>query len=73
MSLPVGGGRTSFIDVRDIAAVAVAALTDPWHIGEAFVLTGPEALSHTEVARNLSEVTGRRCVFEDVTDETCRA
>ena len=34
MSLPVGGGRTSFIDVRDIAAVAVAALTDSAHLGE---------------------------------------
>ena len=73
MRLPVGSGRTSFIDVRDIAAVAVAALTDPAHLGEAFVLTGPEALSHADVARILSEVTGRRFVFEDVTDQAWRA
>jgi uncharacterized protein YbjT (DUF2867 family) len=73
MSLPVGGGLASFIDVRDIAAVAVAALTDPKHLGETFVLTGPEALSHAEVARILSKVAGDRFVFEDVTDEMWRA
>jgi uncharacterized protein YbjT (DUF2867 family) len=73
MSLPVGGGLTSFIDVRDMAAVAVAALTDPRHLGETFVLTGPEALSHAEVARSLSKVTGEPFVFEDVTDETWKA
>ena len=73
MRLPVGSGRTSLVDVRDIAGVAVAALTDPRHLGKAFVPTGPEALSHAEVARTLSEVTGRRFVFEDVTDEAWRA
>jgi uncharacterized protein YbjT (DUF2867 family) len=73
MSLPVGGGLTSFIDVRDIAAVAVAALTDPRHLSETFALTGPEALSHAEVARSLSKFTGEPFVFEDVTDEAWRA
>lgn len=73
MSLPAGDGRTSFIDVRDIAAVAVAALADPKHPGDAFVLTGPEALSHAEAAHILSAIIGRRFIFEDVTDETWRA
>ncbi len=73
MSLPAGDGRTSFIDVRDIAAVAVAALTDRKHLGNGFVLTGPEALSHGEAARILSEGIGKPFVFEDVTDETWRA
>ncbi len=73
MRLPVGSGRASLVDVRDIAAVAVAALMDPRHLGKAFVPTGPEALSHAEVARALSQITGRRFVFEDVTDEAWRA
>ena len=73
MNLPVGEGVTSFIDVRDIAAVAVAALTDHRHRSETFVLTGPEALSHAEVARILAEATGKHFVFEDVTEETWKA
>lgn len=72
MSLPVGEGRTSFVDVRDIAAVAVAALTDPRHLGKTFVLTGPGALCHEEVARTLSEVTGECFAFEDLSDEAWR-
>ena len=72
MNLPVGDGRTSFIDVRDIAAVAVEALTDRRHLGKAFVLTGPEALSHAEVARILSEAIGKRFVFEDINAEAWR-
>ena len=73
MRLPVGSGRTSFVDVRDIAAVAVAGLTDPRHLGKALVLTGPEALSHTEVADTLSQATGRRFEFQDITDAVWRA
>ena len=40
-----GAARISHIDVRDIAAVAVAALTTGDHQGKAYTLTGPEALS----------------------------
>ena len=35
--------RTSFIDVRDIAAVAAVALTEPGHQRQAYDLTGSEA------------------------------
>ncbi len=66
--LPVGDGRVSFVDVRDIAAVAVAALDDPGLWNQAFTLTGPEALSHAEIADILSDATGRRVVFEDMTE-----
>lgn len=73
MKLPVGDGLTSFIDVRDIAAVAIAALTDTRHVGETYVLTGPEALSHAEIAHILSEETGGCFAFEDVTEEAWNA
>lgn len=73
MRLPVGKGRTSFVDVRDIAAVAVAALTDPSHLGKTYVLTGPAALTHEEVAQVISQATGKSFAFEDVDDETWRA
>ena len=48
------------IDVRDIAAVAVAALTRPGHAGKTYTLTGPEALSFDDVARILSHQAGRQ-------------
>jgi uncharacterized protein YbjT (DUF2867 family) len=67
--LPVGQARGSFIDARDIAAVAAALLADADHSGMAFDLTGPEALDHAEVASILSKVTGREIIFEDITPD----
>lgn len=51
--------RISHVDVRDIAAVAVKALTEPGHVGRAYELTGPEALSYDDLASELSKVLGR--------------
>ena len=54
-----GQARISHVDVRDIAAVAVKALTEPLHEGKMYTLTGPEALSYDDLARDLSIVLGR--------------
>jgi uncharacterized protein YbjT (DUF2867 family) len=55
-----GRGRTSFIDTRDIAAVAGLAMSDPApHAGQAYTLTGPEALDYYRVAALLSAELGR--------------
>jgi len=70
--LPAGEARLPFVDVRDIAAVAIKALTEPGHDGKAYVLTGPEALSHAEVAAILSQATGKRFVYEDIAPEAYR-
>ena len=70
--LPAGEARLPFVDVRDIAAVAIKALTEPGHDGRAYVLTGPEALSHGDVAAMLSAATGRRFVYEDIAPEIYR-
>ncbi len=61
--IPAGRGRTSFIDVRDIAAVAARAFTDPSLQGQAHDLTGDEALTYDEVAGLFSAVLGRRVVY----------
>ncbi|HLJ56188.1 MAG TPA: NAD(P)H-binding protein, partial [Chthonomonadaceae bacterium] len=39
--MPAGEARVAEIDVRDIARVAAAALTEPGHVGKAYDLTGP--------------------------------
>lgn len=54
-----GQARISHIDVRDIAAVAVAALTTKGHEGQIYMLTGPEALTYDEMAEELSKALGR--------------
>ncbi len=54
-----GEAKISHVDVRDIAAVAVKALTEPTQSGMAYMLTGPEALTYDELANELSKVLGR--------------
>lgn len=61
-----GAGRVSHVDVRDIAAVAVAALTQPGHENKAYTLSGPEALTYDEVASKLSAVVGREVKYVDL-------
>ena len=50
----VGTARIAFVDTRDIAAVAVEALTRPHHEGRIYQLTGPESLTWGEVAERLT-------------------
>ena len=70
--LPAGAARLPFVDVRDIAAVTIKALSEPGHAGRAYVLTGPEALSHAEVAGIIAEATKKRFVYEDIAPEIYR-
>lgn len=69
---PAGEAKVSIVDVRDIAEVAAAALTQPGHEGKIYDLTGPEALTHTEAAAILSGATGRPVTFVDVPPEAMR-
>jgi uncharacterized protein YbjT (DUF2867 family) len=56
------------VDVRDIAAVAVAALTGSGHSGQTYEITGPEALTFFEIAERLTAVTGRAFTYVPVTE-----
>ena len=69
---PIGSARVSAVDVRDIADVAVAALTGSGHEGRTYTLTGPEALTHGEMAVRLSAATGRTVAFHDASDDDLR-
>lgn len=53
-----GDGRLAMVDARDVAAVAVAALTSRGCDGKTHTLTGPEAVTFDEVAEILSRQTG---------------
>ena len=63
--VPAGSGETSFVDAADIAAVAATALAEPGHEGQAYDITGPEALTYHEVAQILSEVLDREISYEE--------
>lgn len=63
--VPVGSGKTSYIDVRDIGAVAALALTGEGHANQAYELTGPQALDYYEVAELFSQVLGRTIIYRN--------
>ncbi|QZY47031.1 SDR family oxidoreductase [Mycolicibacterium austroafricanum] len=65
---PAGEGRLASVTRADIAAVAAVVLQDPAaHLGATYTLTGPEALTLTEVAEAISEATGRTVSFHNET------
>ncbi|OMI36280.1 NmrA family NAD(P)-binding protein [Streptomyces sparsogenes] len=70
LALPAGEGREAFVDVADIADVAVAALTGDAHAGQVYEVTGPEALSFRTVAALISEASGREVRYTPVDRDT---
>jgi uncharacterized protein YbjT (DUF2867 family) len=60
--------RYSVIDARDIGVVAAKVLTEPGHVGKAYKLSGPEALSNTEIAEKISRASGRPVRHIDLPD-----
>lgn len=63
---------TAVIDERDIAAVAVRALTEDGHAGAVYVLTGPQVLSRAQQVRAIGEAVGRSLRFEAVPADVAR-
>lgn len=65
--VPAGNGQTSFVDVRDVAAVATLALTSPTtqYLNRGYELTGPEALTYSEIAQILTTVIGRKITYRN--------
>ena len=59
ISVPAGLGRSAFVDVCDVAAVAAKVLREPGHAGRGYTLTGQAALSFLDIAGILSDVLGR--------------
>lgn len=64
-----GDSPSATVDPRDVAAVAVRALTEPGHEGHAYALTGPRAVTAREQTRLLSDLLNRPLRFEELTRE----
>jgi uncharacterized protein YbjT (DUF2867 family) len=67
-----GQGAMGYVDVRDVATVAARTLTGEGHERQAYELTGPQALSPTDIARQLSAALGREVEYQDVPPEAVR-
>jgi uncharacterized protein YbjT (DUF2867 family) len=65
--------RVSVVDVRDIADAAVSALTEDGHSGKVYNLTGPQALTFTEMASLLTQALGKPVSYVDIPEGAMRA
>lgn len=72
LALPVGDGEAAYVDADDIAAVAVAALTEDGHEGEVYELSGPRALGVADVLDEIAKVTGVRASYVPVEEAAFR-
>jgi uncharacterized protein YbjT (DUF2867 family) len=73
--LPAGDGKVSFVDVRDIVAIAEQVLTNNdggIYNGNAYNITGPEALSFGDAARILSEQVGKNISYINISEDDAR-
>ena len=61
--------KLAMIDIRDIAECAAAVLTSDGHVGEAYVLTGPQAVSFHDVANALSGALDKPVTYINVPNE----
>ncbi len=66
VQVPAGEGKTSFIDVVDIAEVISKVLTTEKFNGQELDITGSESLSHGEVAEILTTTLGRKITYNDM-------
>jgi len=70
--LPAGEAKVSVVDARDVAAVAARVLPEEGHEGKTYEITGPEAITHSRMAEELSKATGRTIKFEDISPVVMR-
>ncbi len=66
ITLPAADTPEPFVDVDDIAEVAVAALIDDGHAGEVYEVTGPRLLTFADIAAEISRASGRNIAYVNV-------
>jgi uncharacterized protein YbjT (DUF2867 family) len=67
-----GDGKRGFIHSNDIAAIAATALTTRAYDGQVLTITGPEALTFSEITAKIHAAIGRELKFEFISDEEAR-
>lgn len=67
--LPAGNAKVSFIDARDIAAVATQLLTNDDLKNRDFDITGPKAVDHNEVAQAITKASGKTITYKNISPD----
>jgi len=73
ITLPAGDVPEPFVDVDDIADVAVAALTENGHAGQIYEVTGPRMLTFAQVAQEIGRASGREIQYMQIPKEAFAA
>lgn len=73
LALPAGQISLAPVDVLDIAQVAFHLLTTDGHERRSYPMTGPQALTMTEIAATISQTTGKPVTYVSITPEEHRA
>jgi uncharacterized protein YbjT (DUF2867 family) len=69
---PLGDARVSYVDARDVSAVAFKTLTEDGHENQAYEITGPVSLSYHDMAREFSSALGKEVKYVEVPMEAAR-
>ncbi|WP_039804779.1 SDR family oxidoreductase [Nocardia araoensis] len=72
LALPTGQIRLSPVDIRDIAQVAFHLLTTDGHEQRSYPMTGPQALTMSEIAATIAQTTGKQVAYVGITPEERR-
>ncbi|MET9424901.1 MULTISPECIES: NAD(P)H-binding protein [unclassified Streptomyces] len=69
---PYGGAPRVLIHEADVAAVAATALVEDGHTGQAYVLTGPQAITQVDQVKAIADAIGTDVAFEEITPDQAR-
>lgn len=69
LELPAGDAALSFVDTRDIAEVAAAALAEEGHAGQTYDITGPQSFTYAEALKVLGDAAGRELTYRAISHE----
>lgn len=71
--LPLADAKQSVIDIRDVAAVVVTALTKPGHDNQTYLISGPQALTFAEQAEILSKAANKQIEYVAVSQQAAES
>ena len=69
---PMGEGKVSMIDTRDLSALAAKLLIENGHEEKRYEITGAEALSNTDVAKLFSEALQKQVKYVDIPESAAK-
>lgn len=73
IALPMSNAVEPIIDADDIAEVVAVALTETSLNGQSLDLSGPQALTHDQIAAELSNAAGREIRYESISEDSFRS